>query len=200
MTFEKLRPFIERPGSLLILDTRPSSKASTSPISTGTGWLAVQAGAPVRLIVPIIVIDELDDLKRDRRAGDRDRSVLHRLWELRDGAGTAPAELKGRREVAIEVLLDDPHHQRLPDNDAEIIDRAVCVGGLTGRNVTIVAADYGMLDRAAAVSPGTALKPRRPRDAAPGSRELAGSPLPPDPQGNYGDMLALRIRQKEPGS
>jgi predicted ribonuclease YlaK len=125
--------------------------------------------------VPIIVLDELDDLKRDRRAGDRARSVLHRLWELRDGAGMAPAELKGRR-VAIEVFLDDPHHQRLPGNDAEIIDRAVYVGELTGQNVTLVAGDYAMLYRAAAVGLGTALVSRRPRDAAPNSPELVGSP------------------------
>jgi hypothetical protein len=105
MTLEKLRPFIERPGSLLILDT---SAFIEGEYFTDLDWhrlAGVQAGAPVRLIVPIIVIDELDDLKRDRRAGDRARSVLHRLWELRDGAGTAPAQLKGRRGAAIEVLL-----------------------------------------------------------------------------------------------
>ena len=74
------------------------------------------------------------------------------------------------------MLPDDPHHQRLPDNDAEIIDRAVYVGELTGRNVTIVAGDFGMLCRAAAVSLGAAHMPRRQRDVAPGSPGLAGQP------------------------
>jgi hypothetical protein len=173
---EKLRPFIERPGSLLLLDTSALIEGNYFTELDWHGLAGVQAGTPVRLIVPIIVIDELDDLKRDRRAGDRARSVLHRLWELGDGSGMASAELKGRRGVAIEVLLDDPHHQRLPDNDAEIIDRAVYVSELTGRNVTIVAGDYGMLYRAAAVSLGTALVPRRPRDGAPDSPEPVGSP------------------------
>lgn len=176
MTLEKLRPFIERPGSLLVLDTSAFIEGEYFTELDWHGLAGVQAGRPVRLIVPIIVIDELDDLKRDRRAGDRARSVLHRLWELRDGAGMAPAELKGRRGVAIEVFLDDLHHRRLPDNDAEIIDRAIYVGELTGQSVTLVAGDYGMLYRAAAVNLDTALVSRRPRDAAPNSPELVVSP------------------------
>lgn len=184
MALEKLRPFIERPGSLLILDTSAFIEGEYFTDLDWQGLAGIRAGGPVRLIVPIIVIDELDELKRDRRVGDRARSVLHRLWDLRDGAGMAPAELKGRRGVAIEVLPDDAHHQRLPDNDAEIIDRAVYVGELTAKNVTIVAGDYGMLYRATAVGLGTALMPRRRGDAALGSPELAGSPLPADLPGN----------------
>jgi hypothetical protein len=99
--------------------------------------------------------------------------------------------------VAVEVLLDDTHHQRLPDNDAEIIDRAVHVGELTGRNVTVFAGDYGMLYRAAAESLGITLMPRRARDAAPDSPELADSPLPADLPGTYGDLgSAARQRRR----
>ena len=100
MAHEKLRPFIERPGSLLILDTSAFIEGEYFTDLDWHGLAGLQAGGPVRLIAPRIVIDELDYLKRDRRAGDSARSVLHRLWELRDGAGTAPAGLKGRRGVA----------------------------------------------------------------------------------------------------
>jgi len=161
---EALRPFIERPGQIIVIDT---SAFIEGEYFTDFNWRrlgGVQATGPVRLIVPIIVIGELDDLKRDKRAGDRARSVLHRLLELHGTAPLEPVQVSGRQGVTVEVLLDHPRHQRLPDNDAEIIDRAVHVGELTGQNVLLVAGDYGMLYRAAAASLGTALMPRPRQD------------------------------------
>jgi hypothetical protein len=110
---EALGPFIERPGQLVVVDT---SAFIEGEYFTSFSWrqlAGVQAEGPIRLIVPIIVIDELDDLKRDRRAGDRARSVLHRLHELHGAAPFESAELPGRQGVAVEVFLDDPSHQRL---------------------------------------------------------------------------------------
>jgi hypothetical protein len=162
---EGLRPFIERPGQIVVIDT---SAFIEGEYFTDFNWrelAGVQTAGPVRLIVPIIVVDELDDLKRDRRAGERARSVLRRLLELQDTTLLEPVQLPGRQGVTLEVLLDDPDHRRLPDNDAEIIDRADYIRELTGRSVLLVAGDFGMLYRAAAVSLGSALIPRPSQDA-----------------------------------
>ena|SRR5271154_5602656 len=93
MALEKLKPFMERPGHLLVIDTSAFIEGAYFTDFAWRGLASVQAGEPIRLIVPIIVIDELDELKRDRRASERARSVLRRLWELGDQAGMEPIEL-----------------------------------------------------------------------------------------------------------
>jgi hypothetical protein len=156
---EALKPFIERPGQIAVPDT---SAFIEGEYFTDFDWrqlTGVQPAGKLRLIVPMLVIDELDDLKRDRRAGQRARSVLRRLRELQGAAPLEPCELAGRPGVTIEVLVDALDHSRLPDNDAEIIDRAQYIGELTGQSVLLVAGDYGMLYRAAAVGLGSVLIP-----------------------------------------
>jgi hypothetical protein len=53
--------------------------------------------------------------------------------------------------VTVEVLLDDGWHQRMSNNDGEIIDQAVFVRELTEEGTIFVSADYTQLYRAAAV-------------------------------------------------
>lgn len=48
----------------------------------------------------------------------------------------------------MELLFDPPNHQRLPDPDAEIVDRALAVQTLAGRPVTMVTYDVSMALRA----------------------------------------------------
>jgi len=140
----------------------------------------LQTGAtPLRLVVPIVVIDELDGLKRDRRNHVRWRAgytlaVLDRL--LIDGIGPTrlPDAERGateagalpRAEVTVEVLLDPPDHRRLPINDDEIVDRAVAVQRLAGRAVTVVTYDTGQSMRARAAGL-TAVKLRIPDEDEP---------------------------------
>jgi hypothetical protein len=157
---EALRPFIERPGQIIVIDT---SAFIEGTYFTDLDWRELPGVAPkgpVRLITPIVVIDELDHLKPDKRAGSRARSVLRRLLELQSTTLLEPAPLPGRHGVTIEVFLDGPSHQRLPDNDAEIIDRATYIAELTGRSVLLTAGDYGILYRAAAANLAAALVPR----------------------------------------
>jgi hypothetical protein len=54
----------------------------------------------------------------------------------------------GLGPVTMELLFDPPDHERLPDNDAEIVDRALAVQALAGRPVTMVTYDKNMTFRA----------------------------------------------------
>ena len=111
---------------------------------------------PIRVFVPIIVLDELDGLKQ--RGGS-----AHAKWrasytlavfddilsaeraeqgilQSADGAGGA---------VIMEVVFDPPHHRRLPINDDEIIDRALEAQRLFARApVTLLTFDTSQAARA----------------------------------------------------
>jgi len=108
------------------------------------------AGVPVRLVVPSVVTEELDELNRHRdgRQRDKARSMLTALWDLHHVKPGAPASLPRRPDVTIEVLLDDGWHQRMPNNDREIIDQAVQLYELSGQPVVLAACDYTQLYRA----------------------------------------------------
>jgi hypothetical protein len=62
--------------------------------------------------------------------------------------------------VTIEVLLDGGWHERMPNNDGEIIDQALSVREVTGRPVILAACDYTMLYRAAPAGLTAVLMPR----------------------------------------
>ncbi len=115
---------------------------------------------PIRLLVPMVVVDELDGLKqsKDRRVRWRARhtlAVLDRLFK--DGVDVArfrgPDIEEQRRtgirrgQVDVEILFDPPGHVRLPINDDEIVDRAATIQPLVGRNVTLLTYDSGQATR-----------------------------------------------------
>lgn len=54
----------------------------------------------------------------------------------------------GLGRITLELVFDPPEHERLPDNDAEIVDRAVAVQTLAGRPATMVTYDKRMSLRA----------------------------------------------------
>jgi rRNA-processing protein FCF1 len=119
--------------------------------------------SPVTVLVPIVIVDELDRLKeiKDRqvkwRAGYT-LGVIDRLFQ----DSTGPARLRAgdvvpgpdgltRSEVTIELLFDPPGHTRLPINDDEIIDRALAAAALAGQNATMLTYDTGQATRARSV-------------------------------------------------
>jgi len=166
---QALQPFIERPGQIVVPDT---SAFIEGPYFTELAWQDIAGVAStelVRLIVPILVVEELDDLKRGRgdRVPHRARSVLHRFWELH-ASGTGPAAEIPGRPVTIEVFGDGQWHVRRPVNDDEIIERATAIAEVTGRDVVLAAADYAMLYRAVATGLKAELVPRPDDDAATG--------------------------------
>jgi len=145
-------------GDLLVLDTcfyveHPDELTDADlarlTAARAPGW-AVRV-----LVVLLLVVDELDRLKRDNQARSRARTALKTLDEvfrnvseerpmgrLRDGSSS------GLGPVTMELLFDPPDHERLPDNDAEIVDRALAVQILSGREVTMVTYDKSMALRA----------------------------------------------------
>src|SRR5262249_19170020 len=116
----------------------------------------------VRLIVPVLVIEELDELKRDRDGARRQkaRGVFRSLWGLHGHAPTESVPLPEQSGVTIEVMLDGGWHQRRLNNDSEIIDQAVQVGELTGKPAILASGDYAQLYRAAAAGLQAVLMPR----------------------------------------
>ncbi|MFJ3089000.1 PIN domain-containing protein [Streptomyces sp. NPDC086838] len=120
----------------------------------------VGAGSePIRLLIPMPVIDELDGLKQAPKQPARYRSgytlaVLDRILgedpsepgvlKDRDGEVTDPTGCPTPRgEVTVEVLYDPPGHSRLPITDDEIVDRAAAAQALAGSPVTLVTYDTG---------------------------------------------------------
>lgn len=146
----ELKDFVEEPGDIVVPDT--------SALVRGTwfedfDWKAeLGLASSVRLVIPILVIEELDHLKdreRTTKAGDRARKVLKRLRTLCGAvAPRDPAPIPTRANVTVEVLLDDDLRDRGPNNDAAIIDQALYIKATTGRDVTLVCVDYAMEFRA----------------------------------------------------
>ena len=165
---EALKPFIDRPGTIVVPDTSAFIEGEYFTDQDWQSLIGVSATEPVRLVVPILVVEELDDLKRGRdRTQNRARSVLRRLWELNRDARKAVA-LPGNRPVTIEVLVDGSWHVRRPVNDAEIIERALFVGEVTGRDAVLAAGDYSMLYQASSAGLKTVLT-EKPDPAAAGT-------------------------------
>lgn len=119
--------------------------------------LCLPPNEDIRLLFPIAVVDELDGLKDSGKHQARWRashtlglldSTLtgHTFGTLRhaDRSGE-PALWRG--EVSVEIVLDQPGHVRLPITDDEIIDRAVAIKALAGRDVRLLTCDTGQHTR-----------------------------------------------------
>ena len=113
-------------------------------------WRKVVGVEPVRLFLPITVVDELDELKytgKDRVRG-KARAALTNL-ERAVGPGGSPGTV--REGVTIEVELAFPDDPRDPDPDRSIISVCVELEQLAGKPncVSLVTGDAGMRLRAA---------------------------------------------------
>lgn len=123
--------------------------------------LDIGASRNIRLLFPIVVVDELDGLKEMSKERPRWRAG-HTLGLL---DGTLNGSLSGvlhqarfgepedtRGQVSLEIVLDPPGHTRLPIADDEIIDRAVAIQSLAGRPVRLLTCDTGQHTRGCAAS------------------------------------------------
>lgn len=105
---------------------------------------------PVRVIVPMIILDELDGLKNRTPSphgkwraaytlGVMDKAFTNTALPGLFLAPVAANPVSGG--VFLDVVFDPPGHVRLPIADDEIIDRALAVQALAGRNVPLLTFD-----------------------------------------------------------
>ena len=121
-------------------------------------------GTRVHVLVPMVVVDELDRLKESKDPDVRWRAgyttaVLDRVFRRTTGPtrlheeDASAVDQKGiplRGEVTIELLFDPPGHVRLPIADDEMIARAQAVMPLAARKVMLLTYDTGQSMRARA--------------------------------------------------
>jgi hypothetical protein len=105
-------------------------------------------GAEFRLIVPVVVLDELDRRAHsgDRNVNRRARAALSHLDPFVDDLLTTEPKVirPGACWMTVEILPDAPSHQRQADADTELLDRAEFLFQITGQKVRLVTADRGM--------------------------------------------------------
>ena len=132
-----------RPSSIAVLDTNVLMMDHARLLELP--WHAITETRDmhtVRVVIPIVVVDELDKLKRsggDMQIGDKRiprrtiaRHALRRLNDMFNAPGSIYAIDQSsdqliRRPVTFELLLDDPGHERIQLADAEIRDRTLAL-------------------------------------------------------------------------
>jgi hypothetical protein len=135
-----LRRLARRPGRICVPDTNALlhyTRYDQLP------W-PERIGQPiVRLIVPLVVIDELDNKKYARREEfqQRARELLALIDRYETAAPDAYSPL--RQGVTFEVLPDEPGHFRAASTDQEILERCEFLAQVTGSPVTLVTGDSG---------------------------------------------------------
>jgi hypothetical protein len=115
-------------------------------------WAEVIGSDPVRLVLPICVLDELDNKKyadsdrMSRRADMAVRALREHRGDLVPGSVATFAD-----GTTCEVFLDDAGHVRKANPDEELLSRALTLQRALGRQVTVVTGDLGMQLRADAI-------------------------------------------------
>lgn len=105
-------------------------------------WPDLLGSRTVRLIIPILVVREMDNLKNRDQYGNA-RKRLRRMFQFLDGHGRGPAKI--RNGVTLELLMNPPRHIPLADHDQEIVRRASYLNGRLGGALTLITGDYTML-------------------------------------------------------
>lgn len=113
--------------------------------------------ASVRLILPLAVLDQLDDktYSGNTRLAKRAKKVLRALSPYLDaiateGVASVQTGKGGERSVTLELLVDDDDHEPRTNIDSEILDRAEFFSQVAKCETIVVTADYGMRGRGAA--------------------------------------------------
>lgn len=134
------------PGQAMVLDTNVLLHYEPP---WEVAWPTLVRQEQVRLMVPLRVIEELDEKKYAGRAdlADRARRLLSRLWESLGESASGPVPL--RENVTIEVPVEEGRRVRASDADEEILESCEQLRNV-GRPVILVTGDTGMSLRAKA--------------------------------------------------
>ncbi len=112
-------------------------------------WPTVAGEQEVRLVLPLRVVEELDEKKYTSRGdlADRARGLLSQLWQRLGESAGGPVPL--RENTTIEVPVEDGRRERSLDADEEILDSCEQLRNV-GRAPILVTGDTGMSLRAKA--------------------------------------------------
>ena len=150
---EQARKLFPGGGTYLVPDTSFYIEHSEKLERVDFHFLA-QSTNPVRVVIPIVVVDELDGLKN--RGSDKARwragytvAVIDRVVADPPWAGTLHpgSHIPPRGDVTLQIVFDPPEHKRLPINDDELVDRSVACEPFAGK-ITVVTYDTGQATRA----------------------------------------------------
>lgn len=138
-----------RDTTAVIIDTNLLMRAG--PRLARVNWDRLLRAKPVgaAFVIPIQVIEELDDLKLNRNGEIRANATYALKWlmeTLPTGGDAAPFEI-GSRNTTIRVWVDDNNRVPLPGTDRDIIDRAMQLQPFATRTV-IASMDQSMVFRA----------------------------------------------------
>jgi hypothetical protein len=129
------------PGVITVLDTNVLLHYQAPD---QVDWPKVVGVDQVRLVLPLRVIEELDDKKYARRQDnvpDRARRLLSQLWAKLGPKAVGPVEL--RENVTIEVPIETGPRSRPLDADTEILDTCEEISNV-GQEVVLVTGDNGL--------------------------------------------------------
>lgn len=102
--------------------------------STGPGH--VVDDSELRIVVPILIIDELDGLTHKAQIRPKAIGATKYLHGLLSGNTSGPVtitpEQSGRGAVTIQLVFDPYGHERHPINDDEIIERTIALRDFIG--------------------------------------------------------------------
>lgn len=147
-------------GRLVVADTSFFHQHPQTLDQVDLSKLIHSRHAPIGLVIPIVVIDELEKQKRssDRHVRGRAQlslAVIERVIRHGGPGQLRPADFSAIREGgipsgehSIDVLFDVRGHSRLPIVDDEIIDRALSVQLMSGKIVSFITYDTNQALRA----------------------------------------------------
>ncbi|MEU4243441.1 PIN domain-containing protein [Actinoplanes sp. NPDC026619] len=131
----------DRPGEILVLDTntiihhRPFNEVD---------WRTEADCRQVRLLIPLLVLDELDakTYASSKQLAGRAEKRLLLLDQHLEAAVNGGSVI--RDGVTLEILRDPVDHRRHPDPDYEVLNRAEFVQQICGDTVRVISGDRGM--------------------------------------------------------
>jgi len=134
------------PGSIAVVDTHVLLHYQPP---AHVPWPEIVGGTPVRLVIPLRVVEELDLKKwgENRRLAARARNLLPSIQQAL-GQGGTPGRL--RDDVTVEVPVPARPRHRPVDADEEILATCEELAAFSGQVATLITGDTSMTIRAQA--------------------------------------------------
>lgn len=130
-------------------------------------WNSIASSKHARLVISMVVIDELDRLKEGVGiVGKRAKTAIKHLRSLIDDNDPASNVFPVRQGVTWQYLEEPLNYSRRANNDDEIVRQCATIEAVTGQ-VTLITADLGMEIRARVSGVSRVLMPslyRHPND------------------------------------